>query len=144
MGEIVDPTRWPASLHDDKIGRIGLEDFHEIITIGSGIDELMFASFCVKVAAHGIEFTEVQSENFHDYESMGCGGGAIVTVAVLAAHNHGLESPDFIRMAPTPKPRTYMDSFVIRKKIRPVRLKWEKPESYLCVLLGEGQFEIYL
>ena len=30
------------------------------------------------------------------------------------------------------------------KKIRPVRLKWEKPESYLCVLLGDGQFEIYL
>ena len=31
-----------------------------------------------------------------------------------------------------------------RLKYRPVRLKWEKPESYLCVLLGEGQFEIYL
>ena len=72
----------------------------------------MFASFCVKIAAHGIEFTEIQSENFDSYESMGCRGGAIVTVAVLAAQDHGLESPDFTRMTPTPIPWTYMDSFV--------------------------------
>ena len=72
----------------------------------------MFASFCLKIAAHGIEFTEIQSENFHSYESMGYGGGAIVTVAVLAAQDHGFESPDFIRMTPTPIPWTYMDSFV--------------------------------
>ena len=71
----------------------------------------MFASFCVKIAAHGIELTEIQSENFHSYESMGCGGGAIVTVAVLAAQDHGLESPDFNRMTPTPIPWTYIDSF---------------------------------
>ena len=42
---------------------------------------------------------------------MGCGGGAIVTVAVSAARDHGLGSPDFIRMTPTPTPWTYMDSF---------------------------------
>ena len=41
--------------HDDKFGRIGLEDFREIITIGGGIGELMFASFCDKIAAHDIE-----------------------------------------------------------------------------------------
>ena len=50
----------------------------------------MFASFCLKIAAHGIEFTEIQSENFHSYESMGYGGGAIVTVAVSAAQITGL------------------------------------------------------
>ena len=61
-----------------------------------------------------LDWAEIQSENFHSYESMGCGGGAIVTVAVLAAQDHGLESPDFIRMTPTPIPWTYMDSFVDR------------------------------
>ena len=59
LGKIVDPTRRATSFDDDKFGRIGFEDFREIITIGGSIDELMFASFCVKVAAHGIEFTEV-------------------------------------------------------------------------------------
>ena len=43
--KIVDPTRWAASFHDDEFGRIFLEDFREIITIGSGVNELMFASF---------------------------------------------------------------------------------------------------
>ncbi len=35
-----------------------------------GIDELVFPSFCVEIAAHGIELAEVKSENFQDYESM--------------------------------------------------------------------------
>ena len=39
-------------------------------------------------------------------------GGAIVTAAVSVARGHGFESPDFIRMTPTPIPWTYMDSFV--------------------------------
>ena len=42
-------------LHEDKFGRKGLEDFRGIITIGGGINEQMFASFCVKIAAHGID-----------------------------------------------------------------------------------------
>ena len=49
-----------------------------VTVINIDIDELMFASFCVKVVVHGIELTEIQSENFPSYESMGCGGGAIV------------------------------------------------------------------
>ena len=111
MGQIVDPARWTAGFQDDQIGGVFLKHLGEIVTIGDGIDEIMFSSFCVKVAAHGIEFTEIKSENFHSYESMGCGGGAIVTVAALAAQDHGFESPDFIRMTPTPIPWTYMDSF---------------------------------
>ena len=57
--KIVDPTRWAASFHDEKIGRKFLEDLGEVITVGGGIDELVFSSFCVKVAAHGIELTEI-------------------------------------------------------------------------------------
>ena len=51
-----------------------------------------------------LDWAEIQSENFHSYESMGCRGGTIVTVAALAAQDHGSESPDFIRMAPTSDP----------------------------------------
>ena len=41
------------------------EDGGEIDSVGRRIEERVFPSFCVKKAAHGIELTEVESENFH-------------------------------------------------------------------------------
>ena len=41
------------------------EDSLEVTPLGSSVVEGMNPSFCVKEAAHGIEFTEIKSENFH-------------------------------------------------------------------------------
>ena len=65
LGEIVDPSGRSASFHDDEISLMLLEDGREVIAIGGGIEKLVFASFCVEEAAHGIEFTEIEGENFH-------------------------------------------------------------------------------
>ena len=77
LSQVVDPTGRPASFHDDQIDfvLVLLEDGGEVVSIGSGIEERMFASFGVIKAAHGIEFAEVESENLHDYSALGLGLG---------------------------------------------------------------------
>jgi hypothetical protein len=42
-----------------------LEYGREIISIGCSIEKRVFSGFGVEEAAHGIELTEVESENFH-------------------------------------------------------------------------------
>ncbi len=55
LGEVIDPTGWPASFHDNKIELMLLEDGGKIISFSRCIEESMFAILCVKKAAHGIE-----------------------------------------------------------------------------------------
>ena len=62
----------------------------------------MFASFGVKKAAHGIELTEVESEDDHVCFVRWVWVG---NLRLTFARQHlGSESPDFIRMAPAPNP----------------------------------------
>ncbi len=77
-----------------------LEDRGKVVSIGRGIEKGMFTSFRVIKAAHGIEFAEVKSENLH---TPWVWGWKFVTDCD-SSHDHGSESPDFIRMAPTPYP----------------------------------------
>ncbi|MFO0944228.1 MAG: hypothetical protein U0930_26260 [Pirellulales bacterium] len=103
-GQVIDPARRAASFHDDQIDLAFLEDSREIVPVGSRGEEFSFAGFGVEKAAHRIEFTEVKSENFHVLSGLAVWGGMNVTVVVNATQDHGSESPDFIRMAPTPNP----------------------------------------
>jgi hypothetical protein len=103
-GQVIDPARGAASLHDDQIDLAFLEDSREIVSIGSRCEEFSLASFCIEKAAHRIELTEVKSENLHVLSVLEVWGGTNVTVVVCATQDHGSESPDFIRMAPTPNP----------------------------------------
>ncbi len=42
-----------------------LEDRREVVSIGGRVEKRVFSSFGVEKAAHGIEFTKIESENFH-------------------------------------------------------------------------------
>ena len=68
------------------------------------VDELAFSGFGVVKAAHGIELAEVECENDHVGCVLWVWGRNIVTVVVSATQDHGFESPDCIRMAPTLNP----------------------------------------
>ena len=74
------------------------------LSIGRRCEEFSLASFRVEKAAHRIELAEVKSENLHVLNVLEVWGGTNVTVVVNATQDHGSESPDFIRMAPTPNP----------------------------------------
>ncbi len=102
-GQIVDPTRGSAGFHDNEVRRIVFEDCGQVISVGRSVDKLMFASFCIKVAAHGIEFAEIKSENIVWF-SLGLGLEFCDALCFSTEQDHRLESPDFIRMAPTPNP----------------------------------------
>ncbi|MEQ1831031.1 MAG: hypothetical protein ABL921_34105, partial [Pirellula sp.] len=72
-------------------------------------DELVFASFGVENTAHGIERCcltgpRSRARMITFDESIGFGVGTIVTAVVSATRDHGFESPDSIRRAPTPNP----------------------------------------
>ncbi|MCA9138100.1 MAG: hypothetical protein KDB00_15110, partial [Planctomycetales bacterium] len=51
-----------------------------VVSVGSGIQEGMLTSFCVKKTAHRIEFAEIQCENFYSTCVPWVWGGHIVTV----------------------------------------------------------------
>ena len=78
-----------------------LEEGSEILSFGWSVMERMFTSICIEEAAHGIELTEVESENFHRVVRWIRVERLSLT---LARQQLGFESPDFIRMAPTPNP----------------------------------------
>ncbi len=63
--QIANPTRRPARFHDDQITFRLLEERTDGQSVCGDINELVFASFGVKKAVHGIELTEVESENDH-------------------------------------------------------------------------------
>ena len=43
--QIVDPAGRPAGLHDDKVDLVHCEDGRQVVSVGSGIEEGMLASF---------------------------------------------------------------------------------------------------
>lgn len=65
LGQIVDPAGRSAGLHDDEVDFVLFEDRVQVIPLGRCVQECVFPSFSVKKAAHGIEFAEIKSENFH-------------------------------------------------------------------------------
>ena len=65
LGQIVDPAGRSAGFHDDEVDFVLLEDRLQVTPLGSCIQECAFPIFSVKKTAHGIEFAEIQSENFY-------------------------------------------------------------------------------
>ena len=64
-GQVIDPAPGAAGFHDDQVDFVFLEDGGQVVSVGSRVEELVFSSFGVEKAALGLEFAEVQSENFH-------------------------------------------------------------------------------
>ena len=58
-------------------------------SVDSRVEEFVFSSFGVEKAAHGLEFAEVQSENFHWQLSLVFGDGLNVTVVDNSTRDHG-------------------------------------------------------
>lgn len=85
LSQIVDPAGRTAGLHDDQVDFVFFEDGGEIISFGGGIEKGVFASFRIEKAAHGIEFTEVESENSHGYCSLGLGSEIETDIHVSAS-----------------------------------------------------------
>ena len=54
-----------AGFQDDEIALGFLEKSGEVVSLGCGVDEFVFASLGVENAAHRIELAEVESENNH-------------------------------------------------------------------------------
>ena len=52
-----------------------LEESVEVISFGGSVEKRVRSSFGVEKAAHGIELTEIQSENFQGMSLLGFGGG---------------------------------------------------------------------
>jgi len=73
LREIADPTRWPIGLHDDEIDFVFFEEVSEKLSVRGCIEERVLLGFGVKEAAHGIEFSELEGENFHRRSFLGLG-----------------------------------------------------------------------
>ena len=80
------------------------EDCQQVVAVCSRIEEGMFSSFCVEKAAHRIELSEVECENFHSCFVLWFWGWNFVSDCSRGNHHHGFESPDFIPTAPSPNP----------------------------------------
>jgi hypothetical protein len=65
LSQIVDPTRWPTGLHDHEVDFVFFEEGSEELSVRGCIEKGVLSGFGVKEAAHGIEFSEIESENFH-------------------------------------------------------------------------------
>jgi hypothetical protein len=74
-----------------------LEEGVEVISFGGSVQKRVLSGFGVEKAAHGIEFSEIESENFHRRCSLGLGLEFVTRCVASATHDHGFESPDFIR-----------------------------------------------
>lgn len=64
-GKIVDPTRRAAGLRRDQIDLVLLEHRSQVASIGCRRQELVLTRMGVEKAAHRLELTQVESENFH-------------------------------------------------------------------------------
>ena len=73
------------------------ENRSQVGSFRSRVDKLVLSRFCVEIAAHSVELTEVECENLHCRLSVGLG-----LVSVTRSHrDHGSESPV---LAKTPAP----------------------------------------
>ena len=76
-GQVVDPAGGAARVHNDEIDFVFLEEGVEVISFGGSVQKRVLSGFGVEKAAHGIELTEIQSENFQGMRFLGFGGGIL-------------------------------------------------------------------
>ena len=76
-GQVVDPAGGAARFHNDEIDFVFLEEGVEVISFGGSVQKRVLSGFGVEKAAHGIELTEIQSENFQGMRFLGFGGGIL-------------------------------------------------------------------
>lgn len=76
-GQVVDPAGGAARVHNDEIDFVFLEEGVEVISFGGSVQKRVLSGFGVEKAAHGVEFSEIQSENFQGMSLLGFGGGIL-------------------------------------------------------------------
>lgn len=77
VGQVVDPAGGAARFHNDEIDFVFLEEGVEVISFGGSVQKRVLSGFGVEKAAHGVEFSEIQSENFQGMSLLGFGGGIL-------------------------------------------------------------------
>ena len=84
----------------------------------SRVDKLVLSRFCVEIAAHSVELTEVECENLHCRLSVGLG-----LVSVTRSHrDHGSESPV---LAKTPAPNLGL-TWILQDENSCLGFQWER------------------
>ena len=76
-GQVIDPSRGAAGLHNDAVDFVVLEESVEVISFGGSVQKRVLSGFGVEKEAHGIALTEIQSENFQGMRFLGFGGGIL-------------------------------------------------------------------
>ena len=88
------------------------EESVEVISFGESVEKGVLSGFGVEKAAHGIELTEIQSENFHSTCVLWVWGWNFVTFLRCKRRTRSrVRVARFYSNGSHPKPRTYMDSF---------------------------------
>ncbi len=99
-----------------------LEESVEVISFGGSVQKRVLSGFGVEKAAHGIELTEIQSENFPGTCVLRVWGWNFVTFLRCKRRTRSrVRVARFYSKGSHPKPRTYMDSFVPRIGFRRTR-----------------------
>jgi hypothetical protein len=97
---------------DDEIDFVVLEESVEVISFGRSVQKRVLSGFGVEKAAHGIELTEIQSENFHSTCVLWVWGWNFVTFLRCKRRTRSrVRFARFYSKGSHTKPRTYMDSF---------------------------------
>jgi hypothetical protein len=76
-GRVVDPVGGAACVHNEKVDFVVFEHGLKVVPIGGSVLKRVLAVFGVEKAAHGIEVTEIQRENFHCKSFLGFGVGIL-------------------------------------------------------------------
>jgi hypothetical protein len=79
-----------------------LEESIEVIAFGGSVQKRVLSGFGVEKPAHGIELTEIQSENFQSTCVLWVWGWNFVTDITVSASRVGVAR--FYSKAPTPNP----------------------------------------
>jgi hypothetical protein len=89
-----------------------LEESVEVISFGGSVQKRVLSGFGVEKDAHGIELTEIQSENFHSTCVLWVWGWSFVTFLRCKRRTRSrVRVARFYSKGSHPKPRTYMHSF---------------------------------
>jgi hypothetical protein len=90
-----------------------LEESVEVISFGRSVQKRVLSGFGVEKAAHGIELTEIQSENSHSTCVLWVWGWNFVTFLRCKRRTRSrVRVARFYSKGSHPKPRTYRDYFV--------------------------------
>ena len=76
-GQVVDPAEGAACVHNEKVDFVVFEHGLKVVPIGGSVLKRVLAVFGLEKAAHGIEVTEIQRENFHCKSFLGFGVGIL-------------------------------------------------------------------